>query len=251
MKGPSYLGVHLRFGTISIRRARRRGASAHRRGRQARARRRDLALGADLARLLPAGPAPPPHVVGAQLQARVRPRPLRARPPRRRGLRRLVRGPHRLSAGRRGDGADQPDRLDAQPAAHGDGELSDQGPRHRLAPRRGATSRSHLIDYELASNNGGWQWAASTGCDAQPWFRIFNPVTQSRRFDPQGKFIRRYLPQLAGARRRADPRAVASSGRSSSRRPASSSAATIRGRSSTTPRRARRRCSATASSRGR
>ncbi|WP_280154520.1 deoxyribodipyrimidine photo-lyase [Piscinibacter sp. XHJ-5] len=55
----------------------------------------------------------------------------------------------------------------------------------------------HLIDYELASNNGGWQWAAGTGCDAQPWFRIFNPVLQSRRFDPQGKFIRRYLPQLA------------------------------------------------------
>jgi deoxyribodipyrimidine photo-lyase len=54
-----------------------------------------------------------------------------------------------------------------------------------------------LNDYELSSNNGGWQWAASTGCDAQPWFRIFNPVTQSRRFDPQGKFIRRYLPQLA------------------------------------------------------
>ncbi len=56
----------------------------------------------------------------------------------------------------------------------------------------------HLIDYDLAANNGGWQWAASTGCDAQPWFRIFNPVTQSRRFDPEGKFIRRYLPQLAG-----------------------------------------------------
>jgi deoxyribodipyrimidine photo-lyase len=55
-----------------------------------------------------------------------------------------------------------------------------------------------LNDYELASNNGGWQWAASTGCDAQPWFRIFNPVTQSRKFDPQGAFIRRYLPQLAG-----------------------------------------------------
>ena len=55
----------------------------------------------------------------------------------------------------------------------------------------------HLIDYDLASNNGGWQWAASSGCDAQPWFRIFNPVTQSQRFDPQGKFIRRYLPQLA------------------------------------------------------
>ncbi|HET7864888.1 MAG TPA: deoxyribodipyrimidine photo-lyase [Burkholderiaceae bacterium] len=55
-----------------------------------------------------------------------------------------------------------------------------------------------LNDYDLAANNGGWQWAASTGCDAQPYFRIFNPVTQSRKFDPQGKFIRRYLPALAG-----------------------------------------------------
>ena len=55
----------------------------------------------------------------------------------------------------------------------------------------------HLNDYDLAANNGGWQWAASTGCDAQPWFRIFNPITQSQRFDPDGKFIRRYLPELA------------------------------------------------------
>ena len=54
-----------------------------------------------------------------------------------------------------------------------------------------------LIDYDLASNNGGWQWAASTGCDAQPWFRVFNPITQSEKFDPDGRFIRRYLPQLA------------------------------------------------------
>ncbi|MCX9157508.1 DNA photolyase family protein [Niveibacterium sp. 24ML] len=54
-----------------------------------------------------------------------------------------------------------------------------------------------LNDYDLAANNGGWQWAASTGCDAQPWFRIFNPVTQSQRFDAQGRFIRRYLPELA------------------------------------------------------
>ncbi len=54
-----------------------------------------------------------------------------------------------------------------------------------------------LLDYELASNNGGWQWAASTGCDAQPYFRIFNPVTQSERFDPAGEFIRRHVPELA------------------------------------------------------
>ncbi|WP_157263554.1 cryptochrome/photolyase family protein [Azohydromonas aeria] len=54
-----------------------------------------------------------------------------------------------------------------------------------------------LNDYELASNNGNWQWAAGTGCDPQPWFRIFHPVNQSRKFDPQGRFIRRYLPQLA------------------------------------------------------
>lgn len=53
-----------------------------------------------------------------------------------------------------------------------------------------------LLDYDFASNNGGWQWSASTGCDAQPWFRIFNPVTQSRRFDPKGEFIRKYLPEL-------------------------------------------------------
>jgi deoxyribodipyrimidine photo-lyase len=56
---------------------------------------------------------------------------------------------------------------------------------------------AQLNDYDLAANNGGWQWAASTGCDAQPYFRIFNPVAQSERFDPQGKFIRRYVPELA------------------------------------------------------
>ncbi len=54
-----------------------------------------------------------------------------------------------------------------------------------------------LIDFDLASNNGGWQWAASTGCDAQPWFRIFYPVTQSEKFDAGGAFIRRYVPELA------------------------------------------------------
>ncbi len=65
--------------------------------------------------------------------------------------------------------------------------------------RRGeAYFATHLNDFDLAANNGGWQWAASSGCDAQPYFRIFNPVSQSEKFDAEGKFIRRYLPQLAG-----------------------------------------------------
>lgn len=54
-----------------------------------------------------------------------------------------------------------------------------------------------LIDGDLAANNGGWQWCASTGTDAAPYFRVFNPVTQSQRFDPKGEFIRRWLPELA------------------------------------------------------
>ncbi len=54
-----------------------------------------------------------------------------------------------------------------------------------------------LNDFDLAANNGGWQWVSSSGCDAQPYFRIFNPISQSEKFDAQGKFIKRYLPQLA------------------------------------------------------
>ncbi|WP_427977333.1 deoxyribodipyrimidine photo-lyase [Agarivorans sp.] len=55
----------------------------------------------------------------------------------------------------------------------------------------------HLIDGDFASNNGGWQWAASTGTDAQPYFRIFNPTTQGERFDPSGEFVRHWLPELS------------------------------------------------------
>jgi deoxyribodipyrimidine photo-lyase len=64
--------------------------------------------------------------------------------------------------------------------------------------RRGeAYFASQLNDFDLAANNGGWQWASSSGCDAQPYFRIFNPVSQSEKFDADGKFIHRYLPQLS------------------------------------------------------
>ncbi|HBG82708.1 MAG TPA: deoxyribodipyrimidine photo-lyase, partial [Acinetobacter radioresistens] len=55
----------------------------------------------------------------------------------------------------------------------------------------------HLIDGDLAANNGGWQWCASTGTDSVPYFRIFNPVSQSRKFDPEGQYIRTWIPELA------------------------------------------------------
>jgi deoxyribodipyrimidine photo-lyase len=61
-----------------------------------------------------------------------------------------------------------------------------------------------LLDGDLAPNNGGWQWAASTGCDPQPYFRIFNPTLQSQKFDPDGEYLRAYLPE----RRQDDRRAI-------------------------------------------
>ena len=54
-----------------------------------------------------------------------------------------------------------------------------------------------LLDFDLGANNGGWQWSSSSGCDSQPYFRIFNPLSQSQKFDPNGTFIRRWCPELA------------------------------------------------------
>jgi deoxyribodipyrimidine photo-lyase len=63
--------------------------------------------------------------------------------------------------------------------------------------RRGETwFMQHLVDGDPASNNGGWQWSASTGTDAQPYFRIFSPVAQGERFDPDGAYVRRFVPEL-------------------------------------------------------
>ena len=54
----------------------------------------------------------------------------------------------------------------------------------------------HLVDGDLASNHHGWQWVAGTGTDAAPYFRVFNPVTQGEKFDPDGDYVRRYVPEL-------------------------------------------------------
>jgi deoxyribodipyrimidine photo-lyase len=55
----------------------------------------------------------------------------------------------------------------------------------------------HLLDGDPAANNGGWQWTAGTGTDAAPYFRVFNPVLQGIKFDPQGTYVRRWVPELA------------------------------------------------------
>ena len=89
----------------------------------------------------------------------------------------------------------------------------------------------HLIDGEPASNNGGWQWTASTGTDAQPYFRIFNPVLQGEKFDPAGDYVRRYVPELRDV-----PRALRPSPLGSTRATARLSAADRRPRRATRPR---------------
>ena len=64
-----------------------------------------------------------------------------------------------------------------------------RGARHFMA---------HLVDGDLASNAHGWQWVAGTGTDASPFFRVFNPTGQARRFDPDGDYVRRHVPELRG-----------------------------------------------------
>jgi deoxyribodipyrimidine photo-lyase len=59
--------------------------------------------------------------------------------------------------------------------------------------------REKLVDHDTANDNGGWQWAASTGTDAQPYFRIFNPMTQGEDYDPNAEYIKEYVPELRDA----------------------------------------------------
>jgi deoxyribodipyrimidine photo-lyase len=191
VKGPSYLGVHLRFGTISIRRLARE-ATARPASEGARVWLSELIWRDFYQQVL----HHLPHVVGHSCKPEY--------------------DKVRFEHGRHADesfaawceGRTGYPLVDAAMA-----QINQTGWMHNrlrmvaasflvkdlgIDWRRGeAYFAEHLIDYELASNNGGWQWAASTGCDAQPWFRIFNPLSQSRKFDPQGRFIRRYLPQLA------------------------------------------------------
>jgi deoxyribodipyrimidine photo-lyase len=63
----------------------------------------------------------------------------------------------------------------------------------------------YLLDFDLASNNGGWQWAASSGCDAAPYFRVFNPYLQTKKFDPKGVYIRKWVPEFESPTRYPQP----------------------------------------------
>ncbi len=69
---------------------------------------------------------------------------------------------------------------------------------HLTWQRGAAWFLAHLVDGDLASNNHGWQWVAGSGTDAAPYFRVFNPVSQGQRFDPEGEYVRRWVPELRG-----------------------------------------------------
>jgi deoxyribodipyrimidine photo-lyase len=67
--------------------------------------------------------------------------------------------------------------------------------------RRGETHfMQHLVDGDPANNNAGWQWTAGTGADAAPYFRVFNPSLQGKRFDPEGDYVRRWVPEIRGVK---------------------------------------------------
>ncbi len=187
LKGPSYLAAHLRFGTISIRRL--AGFAHARPGRGAATWLSELVWREFYQAILWHRPDVVDHCFRPEFDAL-----------------QWDEAPDLLAAWKEGrTGYPLVDAAMRQLAASGYMHnrlrmvaasflCKDLGVDWRLGERHFADL---LLDFDLASNNGGWQWAASTGCDAQPWFRIFNPVTQSEKFDPEGAFIRRYVPELA------------------------------------------------------
>ena len=87
-------------------------------------------------------------------------------------------------------------RRDAQPRPHGGGVLPGQASADRLA-RGEQWFWDTLVDADPGSNPANWQWVAGSGADAAPYFRIFNPVLQGEKFDPDGAYVRRWVPELA------------------------------------------------------
>ena len=185
----SRLSPHLAFGEISPRQIWRAADGARPVGGD-----REVPGGNRLARVRLQSPLPSRRPRPAQLPARVRCLSVG----RRRGCaRRLAARPHRLSHRRRRHARALDDRLDAQSRAHDRRVVPDQGPADRLAGRR-ALVLGHAGRRRSANNAAGWQWVAGSGADAAPYFRIFNPVLQGEKFDPDGDYVRRWVPELAG-----------------------------------------------------
>ena len=101
---------------------------------------------------------------------------------------------HRHRTGRRGPAGTVGHRVDAQPGAHGLGQLPGEEPGHPLAGGGGLVL-GHPVDADAALNPANWQWVAGCGADAAPFFRIFNPDTQAKKFDPERRYIRRWVPE--------------------------------------------------------
>jgi len=193
VKGPSYLGVHLRFGTVSIRQLVNRALPAHRAGdKGASVWLAELVWREFYAQIL----ANFPHVAGASFKSEYDA---------------IVWEQGEIAHSRFAawcEGRTGYPLVDAAMA-----QLHQSGYMHNrlrmvagsfLVKHLGIDWRwgerhfaQHLNDFDLSANNGGWQWVSSSGCDAQPYFRIFNPISQSEKFDAAGKFIRRYVPALA------------------------------------------------------
>ena len=174
--GTSRLSPHLHFGCVSAREVEQR-ARAHGGARRGR-----LRAPARLARLLRTRAAASPGQRAPRLQAAVRRAGVVAR---RRGLRRLVRGAHRLPGGRRGHAPAAPRGLDAQPRAPDRAPPSSPRTCTSTGARASAHFMRHLLCGDEAQNNGNWQWITSIGVDPAPYFRrMYNPSAQQRRHDP-------------------------------------------------------------------